>query len=80
MKGCLPAGVQGLFFNDEFGDVYGVIYTLQADGFRYAEVKVFADDVRQQLLRVALASRTILSDTTVGQFRETDKLIDIVLR
>ena len=29
----LPAGVQGPFFNDEFGDVYGVIYALESDGF-----------------------------------------------
>ena len=26
MRQTLPAGVQGPFFNDEFGDVYGVIY------------------------------------------------------
>ncbi len=53
MRGTLPGGVQGPFFNDEFGDVYGVIYALEADaGFSYAEVKAFADDVRQQLLRV----------------------------
>ena len=48
----LPAGVQGPFFNDEFGDVFGVIYALDAPGFNPAEVKRFADDVRQQLLRV----------------------------
>jgi multidrug efflux pump len=52
MRGTLPAGVQGPFFNDEFGDVYGVIYALESDGFSYAESKAFADDVRQQLLRV----------------------------
>jgi len=53
MRPTLPAGVQGPFFNDEFGDVYGVIYALVADsGFNYAELKTFADDVRQQLLRV----------------------------
>lgn len=53
MRGTLPAGVVGPFFNDEFGDVYGVIYALEADsGYSYAEVKTFADDVRQQLLRV----------------------------
>jgi multidrug efflux pump subunit AcrB len=49
----LPPGVQGPFFNDDFGDVYGVIYALDAPGFSPAEVKKFADDVRQQLLRVA---------------------------
>ncbi len=48
----LPQGVQGPFFNDEFGDVFGVIYALDAPGFTPAEVKKFADDVRQQLLRV----------------------------
>ncbi len=53
MRATLPGGVQGPFYNDEFGDVYGVIYALQADGFSDAEVKVFADDVRQKLLKVA---------------------------
>jgi len=52
MRGTLPGGIQGPFFNDDFGDVYGVIYALESDGFNYAEVKSFADDVRQQLLRV----------------------------
>jgi len=52
MQGSLPQGVVGPFFNDDFGDVFGVIYALQAPGFSYAEVKTFADDVRQQLLRV----------------------------
>ncbi len=52
MRGTLPQGVVGPFFNDEFGDVYGVIYALESDGFSDAEVKTFADDVRQQLLRV----------------------------
>ena len=52
MRGSLPGGIQGPFFNDDFGDVYGVIYALESDGFNYAEVKSFADDIRQQLLRV----------------------------
>ena len=52
MRGSLPSGIQGPFFNDDFGDVYGVIYALESDGFNYAEVKSFADDIRQQLLRV----------------------------
>jgi multidrug efflux pump subunit AcrB len=52
MRGNLPQGVAGPFFNDDFGDVYGVIYALQAPGFSNTEVKNFADEVRQQLLRV----------------------------
>jgi multidrug efflux pump len=53
MRQTLPSGVQGPVFNDEFGDVYGVIYALEADGFSQAEVKTFADETRQKLLRVA---------------------------
>lgn len=52
MRHTLPQGVQGPFFNDEFGDVYGVIYGLSGKGYSYAELKAFADDARQQLLRV----------------------------
>ena len=53
MRYTLPSGVQGPVFNDEFGDVYGVIYALEADGFSQAELKTFADETRQKLLRVA---------------------------
>ncbi len=52
MRATLPGGVVGPYFNDDFGDVYGVIYALESDGFSYAEMKSFADDVRQKLLRV----------------------------
>ncbi|MBS0608121.1 MAG: efflux RND transporter permease subunit, partial [Proteobacteria bacterium] len=52
MRHTLPGNIQGPFFNDEFGDVYGVIYALQGRGFGYAELKDLADDVRQRLLRV----------------------------
>jgi multidrug efflux pump subunit AcrB len=52
MRSTLPAGIQGPFFNDDFGDVYGVIYAIESDGFSYAELKTFADEVRQRLLRV----------------------------
>ena len=52
IRGTLPQGVVGPFFNDEFGDVFGVIYALQGDGFSPADKKQVADGVRQQLLRV----------------------------
>ncbi|MDQ1833319.1 efflux RND transporter permease subunit [Massilia scottii] len=57
IRGTLPAGVIGPFFNDEFGDTYGSIFALSADGFNYAEVKEYADFVRQQLLQVPLVSK-----------------------
>jgi len=60
MRHSLPQGVQGPFFNDEFGDVYGVIYALQADGFSLAELKDIADGARQKLLRVKDVSKVEL--------------------
>ncbi len=52
MRATLPAGVIGPFVNDEFGDVYGSMYALSADGFSYQELKDHADRVRQILLKV----------------------------
>jgi len=52
MRQTLPAGVLGPIFNDEFGDVYGSIYALSADGFTREELREHADVVRQQLLQV----------------------------
>lgn len=52
MRSTLPTGVVGPVFNDDFGDVYGSIFALSADGFSPEELRVFADRVRQQLLRV----------------------------
>jgi len=52
MRGTLPAGVIGPVFNDDFGDVYGTIYALSADGFSDEELREHADTVRERLLRV----------------------------
>lgn len=60
IRGSLPAGVQGPFFNDEFGDTYGSIFALSGDGYTYAEMKDYADFVRQQLLGVKLVSKVEL--------------------
>ena len=48
----LPQGVQGPFFNDEFGDVYTNIYALEGDGFSPAQLHDYADRLRTVLLRV----------------------------
>lgn len=52
ISATLPPGVQGPFFNDEFGDVYTNIYTLQGDGFSPAQLHDYADRLRTVLLRV----------------------------
>ena len=52
IKGSLPQGVLGPFFNDEYGDTYALIWAFEADGYAPAEVKEMVKAVRQRLLRV----------------------------
>ncbi|MDT7835241.1 efflux RND transporter permease subunit [Aquabacterium sp. OR-4] len=52
MRSTLPQGVIGPVFNDDFGDVYGSIFALSADGFSNEELRVFAESLRSQLLQV----------------------------
>ncbi len=52
IRHTLPRGVQGPFFNDEFGTTFGNIYALTGDGFDYAVLKDYADRVQLQLQRV----------------------------
>jgi multidrug efflux pump len=52
IRQTLPAGVQGPFFNDEFGTTFGNIYALTGEGFDYAVLKDYADRIQIQLQRV----------------------------
>lgn len=52
IRHTLPAGVQGPFFNDEFGDTFGTIYAFTSDGFSHRELKDYVEDVREELLRI----------------------------
>ncbi len=51
-RGNLPQGTVGPFFNDDFGDVYGSIFALSADGFSAEELREHAERVRSRLLTV----------------------------
>jgi len=48
----LPQGVQGPWFNDEFGDLFGIIYSFTGDGFTLPELRHVVEDVRERLLTV----------------------------
>jgi len=52
VQGQLPQGVQGPFFNDEFGDTYIAMYAFEADGFSYTELKDYVDNARKVLASV----------------------------
>ena len=50
MQHPLPSGVVGPFFNDEFGDTFGIIYGFTADGFTQRELRDYVEQTRSQLL------------------------------
>ena len=56
----LPPGVQGPFFNDEFGDTFGNIYVLTGKDYNYGTLKEYADRLQLQLQRVKDVSKVDL--------------------
>ncbi|MGB5809819.1 MAG: efflux RND transporter permease subunit [Polyangiales bacterium] len=52
VKPNLPEGIDGPIVNDEFGDVYPIMFSMTGDGFSYMELKDIADDIRDELLRI----------------------------
>ncbi len=48
----LPPGCQEPHINDDFGDVYGIMYAVIGEGFTWREMKDYADYIRKRLLRV----------------------------
>ncbi|RWP49616.1 efflux RND transporter permease subunit [Mesorhizobium sp.] len=55
-----PQGVQGPFFNDRFGDVYGNIYAFTADGLTPRQLRDYVEDVRTRILAVPNAGKVDL--------------------
>ncbi|MEM9303607.1 MAG: efflux RND transporter permease subunit [Pseudomonadota bacterium] len=52
VEGDLPAGVVKPEVDDEFGDVFGSVYSLYGDGFSYAELEDVAEEIRDELLKI----------------------------
>jgi multidrug efflux pump subunit AcrB len=48
----LPSGVNGPYFNDEFGDTYALIFALTGEGLSQRDLRDRADLMRAELLRV----------------------------
>ncbi len=63
IRQTLPQGVQGPFFNDEFGDVYGMIYGITFDGFTMREVRDFAEQARSAFLAQPDVAKAIIFGT-----------------
>ncbi len=57
IKQTFPQGVVGPFFNDEFGDTYGIIYGFTADGFSHRELRDYVEKARSRMLQVKDVSK-----------------------
>lgn len=57
IRQTLPNGIVGPFFNDEFGDTYGIIYAFTADGFTQRELRDHVEATRNKLLAVSDVSK-----------------------
>ncbi len=57
MRHTLPAGTIGPFFNDRFGDTFGIIYGFTSDGFSRRELRDHVEAIRSRLLLVPDVSK-----------------------
>ncbi|HSW26201.1 MAG TPA: efflux RND transporter permease subunit [Burkholderiaceae bacterium] len=53
----LPDGVIGPIVNDEYGDVYGLMYAVQGDGINHADLSDAAEDVKRRMLKVPMVKK-----------------------
>jgi multidrug efflux pump subunit AcrB len=60
IKSELPSGVQGPFFDDDFGDVYGNIYAFTSDGLSQRQLRDYVEGVRSKILTLRDAGKVNL--------------------
>src|SRR5512145_2249862 len=53
----LPEGVIGPIFNDEYGDVAGIMYAVKGDGIGQAELSDIAQVIKRRLLKVPMVKK-----------------------
>ena len=79
--------MRGPYFNDEFGDVFGLVYAFTGDGFSLPALRHIVEDVRENLLTVPGAGKIglvgywdcVCFDEFAGKDKRVDKtLVDIM--
>ena len=56
----LPEGVVGPIFNDEYGDVYSLLYAVKGDGIGHAELSDISEDIKRRLLKAPYVKKVDL--------------------
>jgi multidrug efflux pump len=56
----LPEGVVGPIFNDEYGDVYSLLYAVKGDGIGHGELSDISEDIKRRLLKAPYVKKVDL--------------------
>lgn len=56
----LPAGVEGPFFNDEFGDIFAMVYSFNSDDYSFAQIKDYVEEARNAVARIESVEKAVL--------------------
>ena len=78
----LPADADKPIVNDEFGDIFGIVFSIVWDGYTYADIKDIADDLRDELLTLSDVAKVDLlgvQDERVFIDYNNDKLRELSL-
>jgi len=70
-KGSLPTGAMDPIVNDDFADVYGILYAITAEGYPNEELEKYTEYIERELLTVDGVRRSQI-------FGEQTETIDIV--
>lgn len=74
IAGSLPPGALPSVVVDDFSDVYGMLYSVTADGYSYKELQDYVTFLRKELLLVPdVAKVTVWGDQTEAVFVEIDR-------
>ncbi|EXL05366.1 efflux RND transporter permease subunit [Aquamicrobium defluvii] len=60
IRGELPSGLLGPYFNDEFGDTFITLHSISGDGYSYPELKQFAVQARDMLLTTPGVEKAVI--------------------
>lgn len=60
LKASLPPGVQSPQVNDDFGDVFGILYAISGEGYSEEELRDYADFLRRELVLVPSVGKVAL--------------------
>ncbi len=70
-KGSLPSGAMEPIVNDDFADVYGILYAVTADGYNHEDLVKYTEYIERELLGVDGVRRSQI-------FGEHTQTIDVV--